>query len=187
MVNLRFASSAIQQGETGPMNVSLTPVRFKRHAARIHGKKIGVVCGDQRFTYKEYSDRANQLSHALRELGIAPGDRVAFLSYNCHRLLEAYYGVVQIGAVLLPLNIRLNARELTYILNDSGTKALFFDQELTALAEQISIEATTIKKYVILSGDAPTWAESKDYDALIANESTDEPDFEIDEDSLAEL
>jgi len=169
------------------MNIPLTPIRFKRHAARVYCNKIGVVCGDQRFTYKQFSDRANQLSHALTRLGIGTGDRVAFLSFNCHRLLEAYYGVVQIGAVLLPLNIRLRPNELTYILNDSGTKVLFFDQELTSLAQQISVEATTIKKYVILSGDAPTWAESKDYDSLIANESTDEPDFEIDENSLAEL
>src|SRR5581483_6646531 len=169
------------------MNLSLTPVRFKQHAARVYGDKIGVVCGDQRFTYKQYSDRANQLSHALRQLGVSPGDRVAFLSYNCHRLLEAYYGVVQIGAVLLPLNIRLKPGELTYILNDSGTTVLFFEPELTNLTQEIASGAKTIKNYIALSGNPPSWAESKNYDSFIADAPTTEPDFDIDENSLAEL
>ena len=169
------------------MNVALTPVRFKQHAVRVHGKKIGVVCGEERFSYKEFGQRANQLSYAIRDLGVEMGDRVAFLSFNCHRLLEAYYGVVQIGAVLLPLNIRLNARELTYILNDSGTNVLFYDPELAELAKAISTGANTVEKYVALSGTPPDWAEPKNYDELISGQSTVEPSCEIDENSLAEL
>ena len=169
------------------MNVSLTPVRFKQHAVRVHGKKTGVVCGDHRFTYKEFGQRANQLSYALSDLGINAGDRVAFLSFNCHRLLEAYYGVVQIGAVLLPLNIRLNARELTYILNDSGTKVLFYDPELAELAKEISKGIAPTTKYVALDGDPPDWAEPKNYDSMISGQSTEEPVCDIDENSLAEL
>jgi fatty-acyl-CoA synthase len=169
------------------MNVALTPVRFKQHAVRVHGKKTGVVCGEDRFTYKEFAARANQLSYAIKELGIDVGDRVAFLSFNCHRLLEAYYGVVQIGAVLLPLNIRLNARELTYILNDSGTKALFFDPELSELTKEISTGLAPSTKYVALAGDPPDWAEPENYDDMISGQSTAEPECEIDENSLAEL
>ena len=169
------------------MNLPLTPVRFKRHAARIYGDKIGVVCGDQRFTYSQFSDRANQLSHALTELGIERGDRIAFLSYNCHRLLEAYYGVVQIGAVLLPLNIRLKPSELTYILNDSGTKALFFDPDFAELAKDISAGAPTISRYIALSGEPPDWAVSQNYDELIKGAPSKEPNIDIDENAMAEL
>jgi fatty-acyl-CoA synthase len=61
------------------------------------------------------------------KLGLKPADRVAYLSFNCHRLLEAYYGVPQIGAILLPLNIRLSPEELAYILNDSAPRMLCFD------------------------------------------------------------
>lgn len=169
------------------MNLPLTPVRFKRRAARLFGRKVGVVCGADRFTYREFSDRANQLSRALQSLGIQPGERVAFLSYNCHRLLEAYYGVVQIGAVLLPLNLRLKASELTYILNDSETKALFFDPDFTGIVAELRPQAQTIANYVALAGEPPAWAVEQNYDALIAGRPTDELNLELDENALAEL
>ena len=68
-----------------------------------------------------------RLAGALRAAGVKPGDRIAFLSLNCHRLLEAYFGVLEAGGILLPLNIRLAAPELTYILNDSGATVLFLE------------------------------------------------------------
>ena len=108
------------------MNIPLTPIRFLRYAAQQFPNKVGVICGNERLTYSKFASRAERLAGALRELGIQPGDRVAYLSGNCHRLLEAYYGVLEAGAVLLPLNIRLTPSELAYILNDSGAKVLFF-------------------------------------------------------------
>ena len=63
------------------------------------------------------------------------GPVVAYLSFNCHRLLEAYFAVPQLGAILLPLNIRLSAEELAYILNDAAPSFLFFDPEFTPLIE----------------------------------------------------
>src|SRR5215472_16899681 len=111
------------------MLIPLTPVRFLRYAAQQFPGKTAVVCGEQRFTYAEFAERASRLAGALRDAGVKPGDRVAFLSLNCHRLLEAYYGVLQAEAVLLPLNIRLAASELGHILNDSGAKVLFLQGE----------------------------------------------------------
>jgi fatty-acyl-CoA synthase len=89
------------------MNIPLTPVRFLGYAEQQFPGKTAVVCGDQRFTYAQFAERASRLAGALREAGVQPGDRIAFLSLNCHRLLEAYYGVLEAGAVLLPLNFRL--------------------------------------------------------------------------------
>src|SRR5215470_20011182 len=103
------------------MDLTLTPIRFKDHAESLFGKKIGIVDGDVRLTYKEFGERADRLSNGLVKLGIRRGERVAWLGYNSHELLEAYYGVVQMPAVLLPLNIRLTPQELAYILNDSKT------------------------------------------------------------------
>src|SRR5580692_1792653 len=107
------------------MNVPLTPVRFLRYAREQYPDNTAVVCGDHRYTYAQFADRAVRLAGALRARGVKPGDRVAFLSPNCHRLLEAYYGVLEAGAALLPLNIRLAPAELAYILNDSGSATLF--------------------------------------------------------------
>src|SRR5271168_3291741 len=107
------------------MNIPLTPLRFIRYAERQYPRRTAVVCNDQRYTYAQFAERSRHLAGALLQSGVQPGDRVAFLSTNCHRLLEAYYGVLEAGGVLLPLNIRLAASELGYILQDSGATVLF--------------------------------------------------------------
>src|SRR5262249_37041370 len=109
------------------MKIPLTPIRFLRYAEQQFPRKLAIVCGDQRLTYADFARRASRLAGAIRKAGVKPGDRVAFLSGNCHRLLEAYYGVLEAGAVLLPLNIRLAPQELGFILNDSGAKLLFLE------------------------------------------------------------
>src|SRR3954468_19998475 len=88
------------------MNIPLTPLRFLRYSSRQFPARTAVVCGDQRFTYAQFSDRTARQAGALLRLGLRPGDCVAFLGANCHRLLEGYYGVLEAGGVLLPLNIR---------------------------------------------------------------------------------
>src|SRR3984893_14518083 len=79
------------------MNIPLTPIRFLRYAEQQYPGKTAIVCGDQRFTYAQFAERASRLAGVLREAGVQAGDRVAFLSLNCHRLLEAYYGVLEAG------------------------------------------------------------------------------------------
>jgi len=174
--------------EDWPMILPLTPVRLKRHAAQVFGNKIGVVCDDQRFTYRQFNDRCDRLSDALLTLGVKSGDRVAYLSFNCHRLLEAYYGVPQIGAVLLPLNIRLSPEELTYILNDAAPRVLFFDPEFIPLIEAMRPHLMSAEQFIRLRGSAPAWANSLSYDELVAAAQPREIDFRaIDENSVAEL
>lgn len=170
------------------MVLPLTPVRLKRHPAQVFGSKVAVVCGDARFTYREFNERADRLSTALALLGVGRGDRVAFLSFNCHRLLEAYFGVPQLGAILLPLNIRLSAEELSYILNDASPKVLFFDPESIPLVEALRAKAVSIEHAISLRDTKPAWAHAKFYDDLIAASEPAEIDFRgIDENSVAEL
>jgi len=166
----------------------LTPVRLKRHAAQVFGRKVGVVCGDDRFTYREFNERADRLSAALLRLGVQKGDRVAYLSFNCHRLLEAYYGVPQLGAILLPMNIRLTPEELTHILNDAAPRVLCFDPEFIPLVEALRLRAASVEHYISLRDIKPVWAHEKLYDELLATAEPAHADFrEIDENSVAEL
>ena len=170
------------------MLLPLTPVRLKRHAARLFGRKVGVVCGEDRFTYGEFNERADRLSAALLRLGVQKGDRVAYLSFNCHRLLEAYYGVPQIGAILLPMNIRLTPEELAYILDDAAPRLLCFDPEFIPLVEALRPRVQSVEHYISLRDVKPAWAQEKFYDELLAASEPAPIDFRaIDENSVAEL
>src|SRR5207237_7740867 len=121
-----------------------------RYAEEQFPGNIAIVCKDQRFTYRQFAERARQLGGALIKAGVQPGDRVAFLSLNCHRLLEAYYGVLEAGAVLLPLNIRLAPLELAYILNDSEAKFLFFEDQFAGLVTSFRNDLHTVKSFLSL-------------------------------------
>src|SRR5277367_1535705 len=138
------------------MNIPLTPLRFLRYAAQQYPRRTAVVCNDERYTYAQMAERVSRLAGALRKAGIQPGDRVAFLSSNCHRLLEAYYGVLEAGAVLLPLNIRLQPAELGYILNDSGASALFIEKQFLPVVEAFRKDIPTVKLFCQLDGAPAT-------------------------------
>ena len=73
-----------------------------------------------------FGERCERLAAGLLALGVEPGDRVAYLSFNTHQLLEGYYGPALIRGIVMPLNVRLTQVELTQILNHSGAKVLIF-------------------------------------------------------------
>jgi fatty-acyl-CoA synthase len=151
------------------MNIPLTPVRFLRYSEQQFPSKTAVVCGDLRFTYAEFSDRVGRLAGALRNLEVKAGDRVAFLSLNCHRLLEAYYGVPEAGGILLPLNIRLAASELAYILNDSGATVLFLEEEFVGLVDSFRRDLRTVRSFVQLRGrPEAAWVDEHNYEQMLA-------------------
>ena len=171
------------------MNIPLTPLRFLRYAEQQYPARTAIVCNQDRFTYAQFSERVGRLAGALRQAGIQAGDRVAFLGANCHRLLEAYYGVPEAGAVLLPLNIRLAPDELAFILNDSGATILFVEKQFLGLVESFRKSLRTVKMFVQLDGspDVP-WLDPRNYDALLAAATPHRADIgSIDENSLAEL
>ena len=171
------------------MNIPLTPVRFLRYAEQQFPGKTAVVCGDRRFTYAQFAERASRLAGALREAGVKAGDRVAFLSLNCHRLLEAYYGVLEAGAVLLPLNIRLAPSELAYILNDAGAKVLFLEKEFAEVVNSFRQRVSTVQTFFLLDdGPQASWLSPKNYeDILSASMPYRAEVMDFDENSLAEL
>lgn len=165
------------------MNLALTPVRFKQRAESQFGNKIGIVDGDVRLTYREYSRRCDRLSNALKDLGVRRGERVAWLGYNSHELLEAYYGVVQLGSVLLPLNMRLAPEEIGFILNDSESVVLFYNRDFLPIVNAIRGSVPTVRRFISLEP-----GEGSHYETLLASaEDEFEPPEDIKDDDLAEL
>lgn len=171
------------------MKIPLTPTRFLRYAREQFPNKVGVVCGDERFTYAQFAERVSRLAGALLGAGAKPGDRIAFLSTNCHRLLEAYYGVLEAGGILVPLNIRLAPEELAFVLNDAQAKFLFVESGFLPLIEPFREAVPSIEASFLLDGPIQVSRPApQNYEDLLSISSPFECDFmEVDEDSVAEL
>ena len=168
------------------MNVPLTPVRFLYRGVDLFGKKVGVVCGDKRFTYAQFGDRCERLATGLQAHGIRPGDRVAYLSFNNHQLLEGYYGVVMARGVVMPLNVRLTAAELTGILNHSGARMLIFENDFAPLVDALRKACPAIERFVTI--DERTSTADLTYEALISSGRLERVDYtSFDENATAEL
>jgi fatty-acyl-CoA synthase len=97
-----------------------------------------IVEGDVSLTYAELADRARRAATLLRELGIARHDRVATLMSNSIEFMELFYATAEVGAILVPLNWRLAARELEYQIRDSGALVLFVGPEHRELAARLA-------------------------------------------------
>ena len=171
------------------MKIPLTPIRFLHYACDQFPDKVGVVCGEQRFNYAAFADRAMRLAGALIGAGTRPGDRIAFLSTNCHRLLEAYYGVLEAGCILLPLNMRLSPQELAFVLNDAQARFLFIESPFIPLVESFRTTVPSIEASFLLDGHREeTWLSPRNYDEMLSDSSPYDCDFmQVDEDSVAEL
>src|SRR5579862_5209 len=168
------------------MNVPLTPVRCLYRAVDLYGKKIGVVSGPSSFTYAQFGERCEQLAAGLLSEGIRPGDRVAYLSFNNHQLLEAYYGPPLIRAVAMPLNVRLQPAELTTILCHAGASMLVFESEFAPLVQELRKACPSIRRYVAI--DQPVPQADLYLEDLLARDRIPRPDvFSFDENEIAEL
>lgn len=139
------------------MELPLTPIDLLTRARRLFPDREGVVEGDRRWTYRAFAERCDRLAHALRgELGVRPGDVVAWLCGNTHELLEAYYGVLLAGGVLLPLNIRLAHAELAAILDDSGAVALFRHPDQVEVDHPVRTVVLGEEHEALLAAQPPT-------------------------------
>ncbi|AQQ53990.1 long-chain-fatty-acid--CoA ligase [Planococcus lenghuensis] len=131
------------------MNIPLVLPEFLDRAVRLYGDKQAVIGGDRTLTYHELNDRVNKLSHGLKNLGVEKGDRVAYLAPNTPEMLEGFYGIFQLGAVMVPLNIRLKPDDYLFILNHSESKVLFADEDLLPLIELIRDRLETVQKIIV--------------------------------------
>lgn len=115
-------------------------------ALKLFPQKQAIVCGKKRWTYQEFSNRINCLSHCLKGLDIKKDDKVAILHPNCHTFLEAYYAIPLIGAISVPINYRLSPREIAFILEDSESKILIADSAFKNQIDPIRKEMRGIGK-----------------------------------------
>lgn len=135
------------------MNVPLVLTDFLDRAVELYGEKTALIDEVKRLTYNQLGQRVNQLSRGLKDLGINKGDKVAYLSPNTIEMLEGFYGVYQVGAVMTPLNTRLKPADYKFILTHSESRVLFVDEELYPLVAPILKEVASLE-HVIIHGQS---------------------------------
>jgi fatty-acyl-CoA synthase len=126
----------------------------------------------ERYTYGELNARANRLANWMRALGVEKGDRVSILANNGIKYIDLFYGLAKIGVILAPLNWRLVARELIYIVNDCQPKVLFCGPEFVDMLAEMRPEID-VACYIGVEG--ATFDGALDYDAGLATVSAAEP------------
>jgi len=150
-----------------------------RSTAKRYPKKTGVVFGDHRYTWEEVNARVNSLARGLMGLGLKKQDKVAILSRNCSQYIEFYLATAKAGLVGVPLNTWFRGKELAQLIDSSGANTIIVDTSYLELAQ--SVDARGIENFIGLGEGHPY---SNDFEALIAANSADEPEFDVDENDL---
>src|SRR5512134_1316883 len=162
------------------MQVPLTVNDFLRRAEDLYPDRIGVVDEPDQpaaswasLTYAQIAERARAQAAGLDALGIGQGDRVAIASHNSARLLTSFYGVSGSGRILVPINFRLVAEEVRYIVEHSGSRVLLVDPELdeglaSVTCEHRMVIGTESDLELLRFGAEPApWAPDEDATATI--------------------
>jgi len=133
-------------------------------------------------TYAELLEKTNRFAHALQNLGVKKGDRVAIMLPNCFQFVIAFYGILKAGAVVTPLNPRYTPRELQELLSDSGAETMICLDQMYPLIKSIQ-SATSIQRIITVQLSPEPIKASKDalhFPVLIAQNDPDYEPIEID-------
>ena len=119
----------------------LTPVDFLKRTAKIFPNYISIISENKKFTWKQTFKRCNLLATALAKHKIKTGDVVSIMAPNTSAMYEAHFGIPMAGAILNAINIRLDAKTISYIIGHSKTKIIFVDTEfLPIIREALKIK-----------------------------------------------
>ncbi len=139
-------------------------------------EKTALVFEGRRWTYGEWNRLVNKAAHAFRNAGIAKGDRVAILTYNLPEQVTAFYALLKIGAIPVPINYRLAANEVKYILDNSRARILMFEEALRAPVETIK-DRIGVERLLYV-GAKPAGGETR-FEDFIAPGAESEPEADV--------
>ncbi len=137
---------------------------------------------DQRWTYDEFNERVNRLANAMSDLGIEKGDRVATVLYNGSEIALTVYACAKLGAVFTPLNFRLPAGEIEYIVNDAEAEMVVYESDTRTAVEDARPELGSVDEFVFIDEDVPDGARGF-YD-LLESGAPEPPDVVVDENDV---
>src|SRR3970040_906767 len=119
---------------------ALTPTSFLLRSGKVYADRDAVIDDERRFSYAEFLDRCLRLGGALRNMGVPEGGGGAGLAPQPHVRLESHYGVPFAGAVVVALNARLTAGDLSFIVAHSGAQVLIYDFEFESVARDVAAQ-----------------------------------------------
>lgn len=154
------------------MNQMLFGDPLKLNAVR-YAEKEALSFQGNKYTYQEFNERVNKLSHALQNQGIQKGDKVAFMLFNCNQLVETIYACSKIGAIFVPINSRFIGREIQHVLQNSQAIILIYDYRFSEEVQKASKKATSVKIFITVHGEDNFG--KLEYENWIASFETTEP------------
>jgi fatty-acyl-CoA synthase len=161
---------------------------LRRTALRVPDK-VGLVSGQLRWTFRELDDAVNRTANALAERGVAKGDRLALLSHNSWQFAVLAFATAKLGAILVPINFMLKAREVAFVLEHSGADTVIVEDAFHPVVAQALDEARLeprVRGWIALSGAEPEpgW---EDVAAWAARGDASEPDVLVADDDPLRL
>jgi fatty-acyl-CoA synthase len=147
--------------------------------------RTALVYENKRFTYRQFNQRSNQIANALLRFGLQKGDRVATLLFNSHELVEVFMGAAKVGGVFTPINFRLAAEEVIYLVNHSDARVFAFGEEFFSLVGNILPHLPKVEKFISV-GKAP-FPRAIEYEPLLQGSRDDEPGFAVSEDDECQM
>jgi acyl-CoA synthetase (AMP-forming)/AMP-acid ligase II len=151
--------------------------------ARKTPEKLAIDCEGRSYTYKQFNEEVNKLAHGLLRLGISKGEKVALMMKNSDQFVFAFFAAAKVGAVIVPVNFRLTASEVHYILEQSGTVLVFCDDEFEDIIT--SAREGTNAAHVITTG-TPKAVGHHSFNHVLS-ENASNPQIEVSEDDDLEI
>ncbi|MFC1823182.1 long-chain-fatty-acid--CoA ligase [Thermodesulfobacteriota bacterium] len=153
--------------------------------ARRFKNKLAFKDERRALTFDQVNKRSNAIIHALMDMGVRKGDRVAILLFDCVQYGELLFALPKAGFVAVTLNCRLLARELDYLVNNSEANTIIFDAELADTIEELRPTLATVKNYIVLDLKGDSKTEALNYENLIESHSASEMPLQVHETDIA--
>jgi fatty-acyl-CoA synthase/long-chain acyl-CoA synthetase len=162
--------------------------QLARHARTIGDQVVLSFEGTTR-TYRQFDERVSRLANALRERGVEAGDRVAVLGFNSLEIAECYFATARLGAICVPVNFRLVADEIAYVLADSGARAVVVHAPFEATVRRAREEAGGVDTCLVFGADTELPGTelpgTEDYERALAAAAPEFPEVNVDEQAPA--
>ena len=144
-----------------------------RSTVERYPERLALVYGEKRWTYREWFGRVGRFSQALSDLGVRPGDRVAFYVSTSENSVTTYFACQLLGAIAVPLNYRLAAGEVRHVLSDSGARVLVYGRSLVDTVAKVAESLHSVHDWISCAWDRAHVPAGHHHFDTLAEESVD--------------